>query len=92
MRYTAGFNLQAEWHSANVKGPYGSRFHEKPCYSYNRLAMAHTEVDFTYDEAVRTLGVTPEKLDRLIDEGALPVNSTGAQTLIPRESILRYLA
>ena len=54
--------------------------------------MAHTEVDFTYDQAIRTLGVTPEKLDRLIDEGALPVINTGAQTLIPRESILGYLA
>src|SRR5687768_4034795 len=54
--------------------------------------MAHTEVDFTYQEAIRTLGVTPEKLDRLIDEGALPVVNSGAQTLIPRKSILGYLA
>lgn len=54
--------------------------------------MAHTEVDFTYQEAVRTLGVTPEKLDRLIDEGKISIISTSAQTLVPRESILRYLA
>ena len=54
--------------------------------------MAHTENDFTYQEALRTLGVTPEKLDHLIDEGAIPVISTGAQTLVPRESILAYLA
>jgi hypothetical protein len=54
--------------------------------------MAHTEVDFTYQEAVRTLGVTPEKLDYLIDEGKITVITTPAQMLVPRESILRYLA
>jgi hypothetical protein len=54
--------------------------------------MAHTEVDFTYQEAVRTLGVTPEKLDHLIDEGKITVITTPAQMLVPRESILRYLA
>jgi len=49
-------------------------------------------VDFTYQEAVRTLGVTPEKLDRLIDEGQIPVVRGGIETRIPRESILRYMA
>ncbi len=49
-------------------------------------------VDFTYEEAIRTLGVTPEMLNHLIDEGKLPVVSTGVKTLIPRESILRYMA
>jgi hypothetical protein len=54
--------------------------------------MAHTEVDFTYQEAVRTLGVTPEKLDHLIDEGKIAVISNPGQLLVPRESILSYLA
>jgi excisionase family DNA binding protein len=54
--------------------------------------MAHIEVDFTFEEALRTLGVTPEKLDKLIEEGKLEAVGTGYRTLIPRESILRYMA
>jgi excisionase family DNA binding protein len=54
--------------------------------------MAHAEVDFTFEEALRTLGVTPEKLDKLIEEGKLEAVDGGYRTLIPRESILRYMA
>ena len=54
--------------------------------------MAHTEVGFTYEQALRTLGVTPEKLDRLIDEGAIKTVPGSVVTLVPRESILAYLA
>lgn len=64
---------------------------EQAPYSYTATAMPQTEVEFTYDQAVRTLGVTPEKLDRLIDEGKIAV-VRGLETRIPRESILAYLA
>jgi excisionase family DNA binding protein len=54
--------------------------------------MAQVEVDFTFDEAVRTLGVTPERLEKLIEEGRITVITDGVRTLVPRESILAYLA
>jgi excisionase family DNA binding protein len=54
--------------------------------------MAQVEVDFTFDEAVRTLGVTPERLEKLIEEGRITVINDGVRTLVPRESILAYLA
>ncbi len=54
--------------------------------------MAQVEVDFTFDEAVRTLGVTPERLEKLIEEGRVTVVNDGVRTLVPRESILAYLA
>ena len=53
--------------------------------------MAHTEVDFSFEDALRTLGVTPEKLDKLIDEGKIPAINTGYRTLIPREGVLSYM-
>ncbi len=48
------------------------------------------EVDFTFDEAVRTLGVTPVKLERLIEDGKLPTVQIGGQLRIPRHAILQY--
>jgi excisionase family DNA binding protein len=50
------------------------------------------EVDFTFDEALRTLGVTPARLERLIEEGKLPAVREGIRVLIPRHAILDYLA
>jgi excisionase family DNA binding protein len=55
--------------------------------------MAHTEVAFSFDEALRTLGVTPSKLEKLIDDGKIPASRPdGVHVRIPREAILAYLA
>jgi excisionase family DNA binding protein len=51
-----------------------------------------TEIEFSFDEAVRTLGVTPEKLARLIEEGKIKATREAARTRISRRSILDYLA
>ena len=48
--------------------------------------------DFTFDEAVRTMGVTPERLAKLIDEGKIAVVQDGLRQLIPRQAILQYLS
>lgn len=58
---------------------------------YNRASVA-AEVTFTFEEAVRTLGVTPERLERLIQEGKVPAHRRGARLVIPRQAILDYLA
>ena len=50
------------------------------------------EVDFTFEEALRTLGVTPARLERLIEEGKLPAFREGIRVLIPRHAILDYLS
>jgi len=50
------------------------------------------EVDFSFEDAVRTLGVTPARLERLIEEGKLPAVREGIRVLIPRHAILDYLA
>jgi excisionase family DNA binding protein len=49
------------------------------------------DVEFSFDEAVRTLGVTPERLNQLIDEGKITAAREGIFTRIPRRSILAYL-
>lgn len=54
--------------------------------------MAKAEVDFTFDQAVKTMGVTPERLEKLIAEGKVPAIRDGVHTFIPREAILEYLA
>ena len=58
-------------------------------WDYNHRVMA---VDFTYEQAIRTLGVTPGMLDHLIEEGKIPVVRDGVRTVVPRDSILAYLA
>jgi phage antirepressor YoqD-like protein len=54
--------------------------------------MAKTEVLFTFDQAARTMGITPERLERLIEEGKVLAVRESARTFIPREEILRYLS
>jgi hypothetical protein len=54
--------------------------------------MPATEVAFTFDETVRAMGVTPERLERLIAEGKIQASHEGIRTLIPRRAILEYLA
>jgi excisionase family DNA binding protein len=50
-----------------------------------------TDVEFTFEEAVRTLGVTPDKLTRLIEDGKVKASSDGIRTRISRRAILDYL-
>jgi excisionase family DNA binding protein len=50
------------------------------------------QVEFSFDEAVRTLGVTPVRLQKLIDEGQIPTVQEGSRLLIPRHAILDYLS
>ena len=54
--------------------------------------MPTTDVEFSFQDAVRTLGVTPEKLRQLIDEGKIPAVREGIHTYISRRAILDYLA
>jgi excisionase family DNA binding protein len=49
-----------------------------------------TDVLFTFNEAVRTMGVTPERLEKLIAEGKVQTLRQGGRTLIPRSQILEY--
>jgi excisionase family DNA binding protein len=51
-----------------------------------------TDIEFTFDEAVRTLGVTPDKLTRLLQEGKVRSTQEGGRTRISRRAILDYLA
>jgi hypothetical protein len=48
--------------------------------------------DFTLDEAIKTLGVTPERLEKLIAEGKIRTVEENTRRYIPRQAILDYLA
>ncbi len=48
--------------------------------------------DFTFDEALKTMGVTPARLERLIKDGKVEVVHDGPRFFITRRSILAYLA
>jgi hypothetical protein len=52
--------------------------------------MVRASVEFTFDQAVKTLGVTPERLELLIAKGEVKAYSVAGQTVIPREAILEY--
>jgi excisionase family DNA binding protein len=49
------------------------------------------EVRFTLEQASHTMGVTPAKLERLIEEGKLPVVSDGIRRYVTREALLDYM-
>jgi excisionase family DNA binding protein len=52
--------------------------------------MTKADVEFTFDQAVRTMGITPERLERMIAEGKIETVQVAGRTRIPRESILEY--
>jgi excisionase family DNA binding protein len=52
--------------------------------------MTRADVEFTFDQAVRTMGITPERLERMIAEGKIETVQVAGRTRIPRESILEY--
>lgn len=54
--------------------------------------MVNADVEFSFEDAVRTLGVTPDKLRQLIEEGKIRAAREGIHTRIPRRAILDYLA
>jgi excisionase family DNA binding protein len=55
--------------------------------------MAVADVNFTFDEALRVLGVTPTRLEKLIEDGRIPATlPDGVHVSIPRQAILEYLA
>jgi len=54
--------------------------------------MVKSDILFTFEQAARTMGVTPERLGKLIDEGKVPAIQEGPRTYVPRESILAYMA
>ncbi len=53
--------------------------------------MTNAQIEFSFEEAVRTLGVTPNKLRQLIDEGKIVAEHAGIRTRITRQAILDYL-
>ena len=52
--------------------------------------MVRANVEFTFDQAVKTLGVTPERLEKLIADGEIRTYRVAGQTMVPREAILEY--
>ena len=52
--------------------------------------MPRTDVEFSFDEAVRAMGVTPERLGKMIEDGKIATVRAAGRTLIPRASILEY--
>jgi hypothetical protein len=55
--------------------------------------MVKADVEFSFDQAVRTLGVTPARLERLIEEHKIEsVRDEAGRLLVPRHAILAYLA
>ncbi len=47
---------------------------------------------FTLAEATKLMGLTPQELQRLIAEGKIMVVRERAGVLVPRESLLAYMA
>ncbi len=54
--------------------------------------VSRTRTDFTVDEAQKAMGLTPSRMAKLIEEGKIPVVRDGWRVLVPRQSILDYLA
>jgi len=54
--------------------------------------VSRNRSDFTIDEAQKAMGLTPAQMDRLIEEGKIPVVREGWRVMVPRQSILDYLA
>jgi excisionase family DNA binding protein len=50
------------------------------------------EILFTFDEACHSMGVTPAKLERLIEEGTITVVDDGIRRHVTRETVLAYMA
>ena len=70
---------------------FGNKLDEAPDFAIIR-AMTNAQVEFSFEDAVRTLGVTPDKLRQLIDEGKIVAERAGIRTRISRRAILDYLA
>jgi excisionase family DNA binding protein len=54
--------------------------------------VSQTGPNFTVDEAQKAMGLTPSRMEKLIEDGKIPVIRDGWKVLVPRQSILDYLA
>ena len=58
--------------------------------SYEERYNRDMAVQFTFDQAVKTMGLTPQRLEKLIDEGKIRANR-GVTTTLDREAVLEYM-
>jgi excisionase family DNA binding protein len=54
--------------------------------------VSKDSANFTVEEAQKAMGLTPARMQKLIDEGKIKVVQDGWRTLVPRQEILDYLA
>jgi excisionase family DNA binding protein len=54
--------------------------------------VSRSGADFTVEEAQKAMGLTPARMDKLIEEGKIQVIRDGWKVLVPRQAILDYLA
>jgi excisionase family DNA binding protein len=51
-----------------------------------------SRTDFTIEEAQKAMGLTPARMEKLIEEGKIKVIRDGWKVMVPRQAILDYLA
>jgi hypothetical protein len=59
---------------------------------YNPAMATGVRTDFTLEEAQKAMGLTPARMDKLIEEGKIKVLHDGWKVMVPRQAILDYLA
>jgi excisionase family DNA binding protein len=60
--------------------------------SYNPGVVTNSGPFFTLEEAQKAMGLTPARMEKLIEEGKIQVVRDGWKVLVPRQAILDYLA
>jgi excisionase family DNA binding protein len=60
--------------------------------AYNHRMVSRNDTNFTVDEAQKAMGLTPARMEKLIEEGKIEVIRDGWKVLVPRQAILDYLA
>ena len=66
--------------------------HRSAVLSYNRHVVSQTGPNFTIEEAQKAMGLTPARMDKLIEDGKIQVIRDGWRVMVPRQAILDYLA
>ena len=54
--------------------------------------VSKNDANFTVEEAQKAMGLTPARMEKLIEEGKIRVIREGWKVLVPRQAILDYLA
>jgi excisionase family DNA binding protein len=54
--------------------------------------VSKNDANFTVEEAQKAMGLTPARMEKLIEEGKIQVVRDGWKVLVPRQAILDYLA